>query len=327
MHETKENNFLDVILFVFLAISTSFIMNWAGSVKGVASAILLAPFAVGVLAFAFQALIIKSPLIALYTKSYPYRRLKPYGVVTTFLLFEFLLAWGLHTKQIDLNNGDIFLITIIFIGVIVYYHLFVRMKISLRFFFLAILIPFLALAAAVGLSSRLNLIQFISPTKSIYKTVILNTFYWIISGVFFQLVCEELAFRGYLMQRLVKKNEFFAVLVSSLVYAIWRLPFSLFIGAGLREIIITFSGSFITGIIFALLFIKGRNLLVPVLCHSIISGLQISLFTNTVNPGISSYIDFIMPVSQIGLMSLWIGSLAIGLILLTLIPRKNLRVL
>lgn len=320
----KNRTSKEISCFIISLLALSLFMNWYAASGSVELLALFIPFAAGIMAFFFQLFIDKAPLVELYSRSYPYRKLKPYGWLSAFLIFEFILVWGLYTKQLLLLGEDLFLITILFIGVIVYYHLFVRMKISLRFLFLAILVPLIAAGTALGISSYFNILKFVVPVKRIGNIVFLNSLYWVLLSVLFQVLCEEPAFRGYLMQRLLYKGEAFAILVSSACYCIWRLPFGLFAGMDEKTLIALLCGNFITGAIFALLFIKARNLLVAILCHGIISGIQFSFFASGVNPGIRQYIEFLTPSAGTQFLSIWFGCLLIGLIFLTLIPRKKL---
>ncbi|MDP8298027.1 MAG: type II CAAX endopeptidase family protein [Candidatus Orphnella occulta] len=315
---------LRIFCFIISALVISFSLNRYSVLRHTGTLMLLAPFCVGLLAFFFQLFIDKGPLIVLYSKSYPYRKLKPYGWLSAFLIFEFVLVWGLYTKQILLLGEDLFLVTILFIGVVVYYHIFVRMKVSLRFVFLAIIVPLIAAGTALGLGSYLNILQFVMPGKRIGDIVFFNSLYWIFLSIFFQVVCEEPAFRGYLMQKLLYKGELFAIIISSACYCLWRVPFSLFIASDMKEVIVLLCGNFITGILFALIFVKSRNLLVAILCHGIISGLQMSFFASSVNPGIMQYMKFLVPTAKTQLLIIWFVCLLIGLIFLTFIPRKKL---
>ena len=317
---------LRIFCFIISALVISFSLNRYSVLRHTGTLMLLAPFCVGLLAFFFQLFIDKGPLIVLYSKSYPYRKLKPYGWLSAFLIFEFVLVWGLYTKQILLLGEDLFLVTILFIGVVVYYHIFVRMKVSLRFVFLAIIVPLIAAGTALGLGSYLNILQFVMPGKRIGDIVFFNSLYWIFLSIFFQVVCEEPAFRGYLMQKLLYKGELFAIIISSACYCLWRVPFSLFIASDMKEVIVLLCGNFITGILFALIFVKSRNLLVAILCHGIISGLQMSFFASSVNPGIMQYMNFLVPSTKTQLLIIWFSCLLIGLMLLTFIPRKKLYV-
>ncbi len=326
MRKEAEKKQITIFSFIVCVLATSFLLSKYSYLWHTGTLMLFAPFFAGILAFLFQLFADKSPVIALYSKSYPYRKLKPYGWISAFLIFEFVLVWGLYTKQILFLGEDLFLITILLIGAIVYYHLFVRMKISLRFVFLAIIIPLIAAGTALGLGSYFNILQFCIPGKKIGNIVFFNSLYWIFLSIFFQVVCEEPAFRGYLMQKLLYKGELFAILFSAACYCLWRVPFSLFPASGVKEIIVFLFGNFITGIIFALLFIKARNLLVAILCHGMISGLEISFFASSVNPGIMQYIKFLVPSARIQLLSIWFGCLFIGLIFLSFIPRKKLSI-
>ena len=324
MFKEERKRRLRIFCFIISALVISFSLNRYSVLRHTGTLMLLAPFCVGLLAFFFQLFIDKGPLIVLYSKSYPYRKLKPYGWLSAFLIFEFVLVWGLYTKQILLLGEDLFLVTILFIGVVVYYHIFVRMKVSLRFVFLAIIVPLIAAGTALGLGSYLNILQFVMPGKRIGDIVFFNSLYWIFLSIFFQVVCEEPAFRGYLMQKLLYKGELFAIIISSACYCLWRVPFSLFIASDMKEVIVLLCGNFITGILFALIFVKSRNLLVAILCHGIISGLQMSFFASSVNPGIMQYMKFLVPTAKMQLLIIWFICLLIGLIFLTFIPRKKL---
>lgn len=319
----KNKSLVDAWVFLICAFLILLFISWLKQVARITIWVSLAPFAVGALAFLFQTFLQHKPLIELYSKNHPYRKLKPYGVITAFLLFEFVLVWGLYTKQILAVGEELFGITLVFIGAIVYYHTYVRMKISLRFLFLAIFIPAITAGAALGLGSYFKILKFVVPATQIGNIVFLNTIYWILFYIFLQIVCEEPAFRGYLMQRLLDKGESFAILLSALIFAIWRSCFGLFSGMELAIILVMFIGNFITGAIFALLFIKGRNLLVAVLCHGIIEGLRSSMFAPGATPGIREYVRFLVPQAGVQLMFLWFACLFIGLILLTVTPRKK----
>jgi hypothetical protein len=78
------------------------------------------------------------------------------------------------------------------------------------------------------------------------------------------------------------------------------------------------------GIIFALLFVKSKNLLVAIISHGIMDGLYISFFASEVFPGIGQYIRFNVSDGGARLAILWFSSLFVGLILLTFIPRKKI---
>ncbi|MFC1808343.1 CPBP family intramembrane glutamic endopeptidase [Candidatus Omnitrophota bacterium] len=321
-----KSSLVQIWSFLFFALLISIFMNWLRVVRHSEGWILLASLSVGMLAFFYQIFINKKPPIELYSKSYPYRKLKPYGVLSTFILFEFILIWGLYSKQIVLIGEDLMIVTLILVGAIAYYHLFVRMKISLRFLFLAISIPLLAAGTALGLGSYFNILDFILPAKRVGEIVFLNTIYWALSFIFIQVLCEEPAFRGFIMQKLLPKGEGPAIFYSSIAFAIWRMSFSLTATTGIFEIAVVFLGNFIMGAIFALLFIKSRNLLVPIICHGLIYGLERSFFAMSAHPGIRQYIEFANPDTDMQLKLLWFGCLLVGLIILSFIPRKKLNV-
>lgn len=323
MQQKQMERYSDVWVFVICVFFLSILINWFNTVKGIAIPVSIAPFGVGMLAFFFQLFINKQPLVELYSKGHPYRKLKPYGVLSAFLLFEFIIVWGLQTSQIMTTGNSLFLITVVFIGSIVYYHTFVRMKISLRFLSLAILIPAVGIGVALGLSSYFNIARFVLPAEKVGNIVLFNTIYWILFNIFAQMICEEPAFRGYLLQRLLSKGEAFAIVLSSLIYALWYIPFVMLSGQGILYILLALAGNFVMGAIFAILFIKGRNLLIAVLCHGIIDGIRDSLFVAGPHPGIRGYVEFISPKGDVKLAAIWFGCLLIGLILLTVVPRKR----
>ncbi|NQT89672.1 MAG: CPBP family intramembrane metalloprotease [Candidatus Omnitrophica bacterium] len=325
--EKKKDNspkgFSDVWMFVACASCVCFFVNWLRVSRGMSIPGFIAPFVIGLLAFFFQAFMHQRPLIELYSKSHPYRKLKPYGVISAFLLFEFLLMWGLYTKQIVTTGTGLCLINLVFIGLIVYYHAFVRMKVSLRFLFLAIFIPILAGGAALGLGSYFMILKFVVPAQKVGNAVFFNTLYWILFSIFLQMICEEPAFRGYLMQRLLEKGEIFAIALSASLFAAWRISFIMFTELSMSFVLVMFCANLIMGAIFALLFIKSRNLLVAILCHGLINGFFNSLFAHSANPGMREYVEFLIPQGQGYLVVLWSGCLFVGLILLTIIPRKK----
>jgi len=310
--------FLIVLFVLILAI------NMYGIITGFKALAVFLPFFAGMTAFLFQIFCDRKPILQLYSKSYPYRRLKLYGWISAFVLFEFVLVWGMHTGQMSLQGEDLVVVNILLAGAILYYHLFVRMKISLRFLFIGIFIPLAATGVTLGLGSYFGILKFILPAEKIRNIVFLNSLYWAIISMFFQMVCEEPAFRGYLMQKLLYRGELSAVIVSSACYALWRMSFSVFAGKGIDEILILFSGNFITGAIFAVLFIKGRNLLASIVCHGIVDGIWRSFFAFEGNPGIRQYIEFSSSWTGTQLAILWYFCLFAGLVLLTFIPRKKL---
>ena len=127
------------------------------------------------------------------------------------------------------------------------------------------------------------------------------------------------------MQRFLNKGELKAILYSAAAYALWRIPFSIFIeGVYWDEILLLLCGNLMMGIIFALLFVKGKNLLIAITSHGIMDGLYKSFFASEIFPGISQYIKFTASHGEYQLTVLWFFCLFIGLILLTFVPRKKI---
>lgn len=323
MRADAGKNRIGVYLFLAIALAAGFIFNYFAYKKGFNELIAFLPFLAGMSAFVLQIFLDRKPFMGLYSKSYPYRKLKLYGWISAFVLFEFVLVWGLLTGQTVLQGGDLVSVNILLFGAIMYYHLFVRMRISLRFLFMGILIPLLTAGAALGLGHYFGIIGFIAPAGRIGNIVFLNSLYWIVYATFFQVVCEEPAFRGYLLQKLLYRGEFFAIVFSSICYGLWRISFTIFSGKTFNDILVLFAGSCIIGAIFAMLFLKGRNILVAALCHGILYGVWKSVFTVTNNPGIKEYIEFHCPESYMYLAGIWYCCLLLALIFLTFIPRKT----
>jgi membrane protease YdiL (CAAX protease family) len=323
MQADAGKNRIGVYLFLAVVLGAGFVFNYFASMRELNGLIVFLPFLAGMFAFVLQIFLERKSFMGLYSKSYPYRKLKLSGWISAFVLFEFVLAWGLSTGQISLQGVDLASVNILLFGTIIYYHLFVRMKISLRFLFMGILIPLLTAGTAFGLGHYFGIIGFTAPAKKIGGIVFLNSLYWMIYSIFFQVVCEEPAFRGYLLQKLLDKGEFFAIVFSSICYGLWRVSFVIFSGETFNYVLVLFIGSCIIGAITALLFLKGRNLLVAALCHGILNGVWKSVFTVTNNPGIREYIEFRSPESYLHLTGIWYCCLLLALILLTFIPRKT----
>jgi membrane protease YdiL (CAAX protease family) len=324
MYEKSRGDNPGVYCFLITLLILNLAVHINGLITGFTALAIFLPFFAGIAAFLFQVIRDRKPILQLYSKSYPYRKLKSYGWLSAFILFEFVLMRGVYTGQIPFQGEDLVVVTILFAGAIAYYHMFVRMKISLRFLFIGIFIPLAAIGVTLGLGSYLGILRFVLPAEKIGNTVFLNSLYWIIAAIFFQAVCEEPAFRGYLMQKLLNHGELYAVIISSSCYALWRILSGVFAGRCVDELLIMFSGNFITGAIFAILFIKGRNLLTSIICHGIIDGIWKSFFALEGNPGIRQYMEFSSPWTGASLAILWYLCLLAGLVLLTFIPRKKL---
>ncbi len=181
------------------------------------------------------------------------------------------------------------------------------MKVSLKYLFLGIFIPLFALGLAIGLGKYFNVIKFLTPQDNVVKTLFINTLYLAIFNTFYQLICEEPAFRGLIAQRLSNTGMLKPAIISSFIYALWHIVILLFMPVGMLKIIFTFAERLIMGCLFALLFIKGRNLLIPAVCNGIISAIKLSLFTG------GEHIVFIV---------FWLGCLTLGAILILIIPEK-----
>ena len=318
----KKSSPINVWIFIALVFIISLSVKYL-SQKGINIPLSTIPILVGLSGFIFWVFACRKPIIEIYSLVYPYKKLKLWAALSAFMLFEYILAWGLHTKQLELVYEHFYSIIVIFIGVIAFYFSFVRMKVSLRYLFLAIFIPFLALGSAVGLGKYFGFIHFSTPQEDVAGIVFLNAFYWAFFYMLYQLICEEPAFRGFLMQRLMDRGRTQAVIISSFIFAIWHMVLNIFEGAGVSRLILSLPESFITGCFLALLFVKGKNLLIAAISHGIIIGLKISLFAGNKYPGLSQYFKITGPAAESKFIILWLGCLLVGTILVLITPEKR----
>ena len=318
----KKSSFLSGWIFVALIFIISIAIGWFHQ-KGTNIPLSTIPIFAGSLGFFFWVFIYRKPIAEIYSKGYPYRKLKLWGIILSVIFFEYILVWGLHSKQIQLVDEHLYSLTVISIGAIAFYFSFIRMRVSLRFLSLGILIPLLASGSAVGLGRYFGFVQFSVPKEEVIKLVFFNTLYWIIFGILYHLVCEEPAFRGFLMQRLMDKGRAQAVIISSFIYAIWHIIIGIFQGINIQQGVVSFAENFIIGCLLALLFIKGKNLLIAAISHGIIIGLKLSLLAGDKYPGLSQYFQTTTASAELKFIMLWFLCLFIGLIVVLITPEKR----
>lgn len=312
---------IDVWFFTVLIFVVSLSIKYF-SQTGVNIPVSSIPIFVSLLAFVFWIFIYRKPVAEIYSKIYPYRRLKAWGVLSSFVFFEYIVMWGLYTGQLKLINEHFYNIIIIFVGAIAFYYTFVRMKVSLRYLFLGIFIPVLALGVTTGMGKYFGFVNFYTPKENI-STIFLNTAYLIIFNIFYKLMCEETAFRGFLMQRLLEKGQIPAVIISSFIFAAWRMFIGFFYTATIGQGVIIFFENFIIGCLLAVLFIKGRNLLVAAVSHGIIAGLRSSLFAAEGYIGLNQFFKIASPQVSLKFVLLWLGCLTAGALLILILPPKR----
>ena len=281
------------------------------------------PILAGLLGFAFWVFSYKSPITKIYSNTYPYKKLKLWAGICAFVFFEYIIAWGLRTKQLRLDYVDFYSVIAVFGGVIAFYFSFIRMKVSLRYLFLGIFVPLLAFGAALGLGKLFGFISFARPPEGIIKIVFLNVAYWSLFNMLYQLVCEEPAFRGFLLQRLTSKGDGFAVVVSSVVYAVWKVSMLIFVDANISQCLFSLLDNFVVGCLLALLFIRGKNLLIAAVCSGIIGGLKTSLFVDHAYMGLNRYFVIEGMANVYSLNILWLSCLVLGIILVLITPQKQ----
>ncbi|MBN1405477.1 MAG: CPBP family intramembrane metalloprotease [Candidatus Omnitrophica bacterium] len=320
----KKNNFFDVWIFIVAIFTASVGIGWLWY-KGLNLPLSAISMVTGMLGFFFWIFIYRRPMSEMYYKGYPYRKLKVWGALVAFLFFEFIISWGLHTGQIGFADQNLYSVIVVFAGSLVFYFAFIRMRISLRYLFLGIFIPLLASGSIIGMGKYFGFVNFYLPQENVTKAVIFNTCYWIIFNMLYHLICEEPAFRGFLLQRLMDKGKARAVIISSLVFAAWRLSIGVFQNVTVQQYAVSFLESFTIGCLLAVLFIKGKNLLIAAITHGIIDGLRISLFAGDKYPGLDQYFT-VAPAAQFAelkLIALWIGCLFLGIMLVLMIPQKR----
>lgn len=318
----KKNKLIDVWIFTALVFIITLTIGWYWR-RGINIPLFTIPISVGLLGFLFWVFVYRKPIAEIYSQIYPYKKLKLWGALSAFVFFEYIVVWGLYTKQLKLIYSHFYSIIVIFIGAIAFYFSFVRMKVSLRFLFLSIFVPVLALGSAIGLGKYFGFVNFLTPKEEIIKTIFLNTSYWIIFNILYLLVCEELAFRGFLMQRLIERGVTRAVIASSFIYAVWHIAITLFAGINISQGVLSFAENFIVGCFLALLFIKGKNLLIAAISHGIINGLKTSLFAGEKHPGLGQYFQMATPLTEPKFIMLWLGCLFIGTMLVLITRQKG----
>ena len=321
MAENK-NKIIDTWVFIALVFSISLALRYFCE-RVINIPVSTIPIFTGILGFLFWIFVYQRPITDIYSQIYPYRKLKPWGWLSSFIFFEYVLTWGLYTKQLELVYENFYLIIVIFIGAIAFYFSFVRMKVSLRFLFLGIFIPILASGCAIGLGKYFGFIKFSLPKDDVVRVIFLNTLYWVLFNTLYQLVCEEPAFRGFLVQRLTEKGRAHAVIISSIVYATWHVIIILFPRIDISKVAICFLENFVIGCLLALLFIKGKNLLISAVSGGIIDGLNLSIFAGDRYFGLSQYFQMTQNLSELKFIILWLGCLAIGIALVLMIPEKR----
>ena len=106
---------------------------------------------------------------------------------------------------------------------------------------------------------QLYLQNYNNPFTFIYEPIVVGTLYLVIQMIMSTVtgpIAEEFIFRGFLLNRLIKKtNIWIGILISSAAFAAFHLDYKILIS------------TFLFGIIASLLYLRTRNLLVPILIH------------------------------------------------------------
>lgn len=110
-------------------------------------------------------------------------------------------------------------------------------------------------------------------------------FAWFIYN-FFRTILEEIAWRGFLQERLIllKVNDWIIYLIISLVWTLWHIPYYLFFydGNGLEMIASSFVILFSWGILFTEIYRTTRTIWPCVLLHATSNAIQYTMLGNYV---------------------------------------------
>jgi len=100
----------------------------------------------------------------------------------------------------------------------------------------------------------------------------------LIEIVLFVGITEEIVFRGWLLNAFLKKlKQWSAILLNSLLFIFIHIPIWIYFGYDIYAILINSLGVFGVSIILCILFIKSKNIIIPIIFH-MIWNLLISLF-------------------------------------------------
>jgi membrane protease YdiL (CAAX protease family) len=117
------------------------------------------------------------------------------------------------------------------------------------------------------------LLSFIIPLRALFsyrKLEIHPDFQLIkiIEYVLFVGITEEVAFRGWLLNAMLKKMKLWnSIILDNLLFYFMHFPFWIYLGYDISKILFNIMGIFGIGIIFAVVFIKSKNIFVPILLH------------------------------------------------------------
>ncbi|MEW6455820.1 MAG: CPBP family intramembrane glutamic endopeptidase [Acidobacteriota bacterium] len=151
-----------------------------------------------------------------------------------------------------------------------------RLKTCLKSFLVNLI--FISLIIILDLIFKLTYLAS-SLSKEIFFELMLKVISSFFLTSFLALFTEELAFRGYLIDKLKSKRILKAIVLSSIVYGLWHLPFGLlnpFLNT-LEAIIYSFNVC-IRGFLFGYYYTKEFNLIPPALGHGIWDTMDYYLF-------------------------------------------------
>ena len=100
----------------------------------------------------------------------------------------------------------------------------------------------------------------------------------LIGGVLFVGITEEIVFRGFLLNALLKKMKLYpAIAVNEVLFVLIHFPVWIYHGWELSEFLGGLVGIFVLGVLFSYSFIKTKNIFVPIALHMIWNLLSMTL--------------------------------------------------
>ena len=155
-----------------------------------------------------------------------------------------------------------------------------NLKGNAKWYFISFIIfPGIAILT-ISIAMITNTIDFTQFEMQGFVTTILT---WFIYN-FFRTILEEIAWRGFLQERLIllKVNDWMVYFIISMVWALWHIPYYLFFyeGNGLELIISSFVLLFSWSILYAEIYRISRTIWPCVLLHATSNAIQYTMLGN-----------------------------------------------
>ena len=175
-----------------------------------------------------------------------------YMILSYLVIFGSFLIYSLFGGT-DILNFVVNYATYVLVGFNIVYAYYLSKKYRVFCKKTTLVFPFAMLGIAFGCFGNMITFRF----NAVDEVVEMNKLFLILSSVIVGPLVEELLFRNVLVNRLISfNNKIVTILIASFVFAI--------VHSGLYNIIYTF----ILGIILNTVYVKGKNLLYPLVIHS-----------------------------------------------------------